>query len=108
MKSDNIVKYRKNGATIICSSLYHRYVITTDHYQIMWNVDDDFIDIFSSEINHLGFMDHLIGIHRKFDMNLLATLKDPIAPPALLEITHASSEHIEHQIARILRLKAFL
>jgi hypothetical protein len=110
MKPDhnNLVKYNKDGVYIIASITTKVYTISTDKYQLQWNVDTDTLEVFSAEVNSLGFLDYVMPFYMKFDMNKLVSLKDPNESPAMLEIVSASTEHINHQIDRLVNLKAFL
>ena len=107
-KPDNIVKYHKDGVYIVCSVSRKMYTISTDKYQIQWDVDRDVMELYDARPNPLGTVTYIMNFYTKFNMNILATLKDPHESPAMLEIISTSTERINHQVERLTNLKAFL
>ena len=108
MKSDNIVKYKKDGMYIVYSVSRNMYTISTDKYQIQWDINKDVMELYDTRPNSLGAVIYIMSLYTKFNMNMLATLQNPHESPAMLEIVCASTSHINHQVDRLMNLKVFL
>lgn len=108
-KTSNLIKYNKDNIYIVCNKLYKTYTISTDRYHIKWDVSKDKIEVFDNYNSGNGmFMDYLFSIDKKFDLGYFVDLENPNDTPINLLIKSASTNHIEHQIERLMKLKAFV